>query len=71
MPLCAVTSPERSYAVMPDAPTQPLTDAQRAEIEHRLTEHDRNPESATPWEGSNLAARVVIVRMAGPSPVPE
>jgi putative addiction module component (TIGR02574 family) len=28
----------------------PLTETQRAEIEHRLAEHDRDPESAIPWE---------------------
>lgn len=28
----------------------PLTDVQKSEVERRLTEHDRNPESAIPWE---------------------
>lgn len=28
----------------------PLTDEQRAEIDRRLAEHDRNPERAAPWE---------------------
>ncbi|MBA2693196.1 MAG: addiction module protein [Rubrobacter sp.] len=28
----------------------PLTDAQRAEAERRLAEHDRDPESAISWE---------------------
>jgi putative addiction module component (TIGR02574 family) len=28
----------------------PLTEAQKAEIEHRLAEHGRDPESAIPWE---------------------
>ncbi len=37
-----------SIAAEPDA--LPLTDAQRAEIEHRLAKHDRDPESAIPWE---------------------
>ncbi len=37
-----------SIAAEPDA--LPITDAQRAEIERRLAEHDRNPESAIPWE---------------------
>lgn len=27
-----------------------LTDAQRVEIERRLAEHDRDPDSAIPWE---------------------
>lgn len=37
-----------SIAAKPDA--LPLTDTQRAEIERRLAEHDRDPESALPWE---------------------
>jgi putative addiction module component (TIGR02574 family) len=37
-----------SIAAKPDA--LPLTDTQRAEIERRLAEHDRDPESAIPWE---------------------
>ena len=28
----------------------PLTEEQRVELERRLAEHDRNPESAIPWE---------------------
>ncbi|MGH2608974.1 MAG: addiction module protein [Tepidiformaceae bacterium] len=28
----------------------PLTDAQRAELERRLAEHERNPSSGIPWE---------------------
>jgi putative addiction module component (TIGR02574 family) len=28
----------------------PLTDSQAAELERRLEEHRRNPESAIPWE---------------------
>lgn len=37
-----------SIAAEPEA--LPLTDAQRAEIERRLAEHDRDPTSAIPWE---------------------
>ncbi len=37
-----------SIVAKPDA--LPLTDAQQAEIERRLAEHDRDPESAIPWE---------------------
>ena len=37
-----------SIAAKPDALL--LTDTQRAEIERRLVEHDRDPESAIPWE---------------------
>ena len=37
-----------SIAAEPDA--LPLTDVQRAEIERRLAEHDRDPESAIIWE---------------------
>lgn len=37
-----------SVAAEPEA--LPLTDAQKTEIENRLTEHDRNPESAISWE---------------------
>lgn len=28
----------------------PLTDAQRAELDRRLAEHERDPESAVPWD---------------------
>ena len=28
----------------------PLTDAQRAELDRRLAEHERNPSSGIPWE---------------------
>ena len=38
-----------SIAAEPEA-LPPLTDAQRAEIERRLAEHDRDPTSAIPWE---------------------
>ena len=37
-----------SIAAEPEA--LPLSEAQRAEIERRLAEHDRAPESAIPWE---------------------
>lgn len=37
-----------SIANDPDA--LPLTDAHRTEIERRLAEHDRDPESSIPWE---------------------
>lgn len=37
-----------SIAAKPDA--LPLTDTQRVEIERRLAEHDRDSESAIPWE---------------------
>ncbi len=37
-----------SIAAEPDA--LPLTEAQRAEIDRRLAEHDRDPTSAIPWE---------------------
>jgi putative addiction module component (TIGR02574 family) len=37
-----------SIASEPEA--LPITDVQRAEIERRLVEHDRDPESAIPWE---------------------
>ena len=37
-----------SIAAKPDA--LPLTDRQRAEIDLRLAEHDRAPESAILWE---------------------
>jgi putative addiction module component (TIGR02574 family) len=33
-----------------DSPEIPLTEEQRQEIDRRLAEHDRNPESAIPWE---------------------
>jgi len=28
----------------------PLTDAQRAELDRRLAEHERNPSSGVPWD---------------------
>jgi putative addiction module component (TIGR02574 family) len=37
-----------SIATEPDA--LPLTESQRTEIERRLAEHDRDPESAIAWE---------------------
>ncbi len=37
-----------SIAAEPEA--LPLTETQRAEVERRLTEHDRDPDSAIPWE---------------------
>lgn len=37
-----------SIVAEPDA--LPLTEAQRAEVERRLAEHDRDSESAIPWE---------------------
>ncbi len=44
-----------SIAAEPDA--LPLTDAQRAEIERRLAEHDRDPTSAIPWEEVRVRLR--------------
>lgn len=37
-----------SIAAEPEA--LPLTEAQRAKIERRLAEHDRDPGSAIPWD---------------------
>lgn len=39
---------DRIAAEAPDAIE--LTPAQQAEIEHRLREHDADPDSAIPWE---------------------
>jgi len=36
-----------SVAAVPEA--VPLTDAQRQELERRLAEYRRNPESGSPW----------------------
>jgi putative addiction module component (TIGR02574 family) len=33
-----------------DPSVLPLTDAQRAELDRRLAEHERDPGSAVPWE---------------------
>jgi putative addiction module component (TIGR02574 family) len=38
-----------SVAADPDS-APPLTEAQRAEIERRLADHVRNPDSAASWE---------------------
>jgi putative addiction module component (TIGR02574 family) len=37
-----------SVAAVPDA--VPLTDAQRQELERRLAEYHRNPDSGSPWD---------------------
>ncbi len=37
-----------SVAAVPEA--DPLTDAQRQELERRLAEHYRNPDSGSPWD---------------------
>ena len=37
-----------SVAAVPEA--VPLTDAQRQELERRLAEYRRNPESGSPWD---------------------
>ena len=44
-----------SVAAEPDK-LEPLSDAQRAEIERRLAEHVRNPSAATTW--SEVRARL-------------
>jgi putative addiction module component (TIGR02574 family) len=33
-----------------DPSVLPLTDTQRAELDRRLAEHERDPSSAVPWE---------------------
>lgn len=33
-----------------DSGALPLTDAQRAELDRRLTEHKSNPDDVAPWE---------------------
>jgi putative addiction module component (TIGR02574 family) len=37
-------------SITQDGYDPPLTAAQEAEIDHRLEEHRRNPQSAIPWE---------------------
>lgn len=39
----------------PDA--VPLTDAQRAELDRRLVEHGRDPDSAVPWDDVRSSLR--------------
>jgi len=48
-----------SVAADPDS-APPLTEAQRAEIERRLTDHARDPDSAVSWEGvrARLLSRI-------------
>jgi len=33
-----------------EADEVPLTDAQRAELDYRIAEHERNPSDVIPWE---------------------
>jgi putative addiction module component (TIGR02574 family) len=33
-----------------EADEVPLTDAQRAELDHRITRHEQNPSDVIPWE---------------------
>jgi putative addiction module component (TIGR02574 family) len=33
-----------------EADAASLTDAQRAELDHRLTQHQQNPSDVVPWE---------------------
>ncbi len=37
-------------SIAADPESLPLTNAQQAEVERRIAEHDRDPESAIPWE---------------------
>ncbi len=40
----------------------PLTDAQKTEVEHRLAEHVRDPDSAIPWEEVRGRLQLKIAR---------
>ena len=37
-------------SIAADADAFPLTEAQKAELDHRLAEHETDPDSAIPWE---------------------
>lgn len=37
-------------SIAEDAKTLPLTDEQRAELDRRWAEHERDPSSAIPWD---------------------
>ncbi|MEX2531597.1 MAG: addiction module protein [Gemmatimonadota bacterium] len=37
-------------SIAADADAFPLTEAQKAELDHQLAEHEADPDSAIPWE---------------------
>jgi len=37
-------------SIAADSAALPLTDAQRAELDRRLAEHETNPDDVVPWE---------------------
>lgn len=37
-------------SIAADSAALPLTDAQRAELDRRLAEHENNPDDVVPWE---------------------
>ena len=39
-------------SIAADSAALPLTDAQRAELDRRLAEHEANPDDVVPWEAS-------------------
>jgi putative addiction module component (TIGR02574 family) len=43
-------------SIAPQIEAAPLTDAQKAEIDRRLTAHEANPGAAIPWEEVEAAA---------------
>jgi len=47
-------------SIASDTAAVPLTDAQRAELDRRLAEHEANPDDVVPWEDikASIAARL-------------
>ncbi|MBI3938527.1 MAG: addiction module protein [Betaproteobacteria bacterium] len=47
-------------SIAEDSAAVPLTDAQRAELDRRLAEHDAHPEDVVPWEDvkASITARL-------------
>ena len=37
-------------SIAADSAAVPLTEAQRAELDHRIAEHEANPDDVVPWE---------------------
>jgi putative addiction module component (TIGR02574 family) len=47
-------------SIADDSAAAPLTDAQRAELDRRLADHEANPDDVVPWEDvkASISARL-------------